>query len=177
MAELTIDKVYAKALYQVAQEMNIQERVVAEANEIGAIMKKEPDLKRFMDSPIISVAEKKQVLEAIFQDQICEELMNFLFVLVDKGRTRHFEKILGRLIRISMEEEGISAGVLYSTQLLSNKQLEGFEAQTGKLLRKKVHLENHVDSSLVGGVKILIEGKIIDASFRKQLDSFRDALN
>lgn len=103
--------------------------------------------------------------------------MNFLFVLVDKGRTRHFEKILGRLIRISMEEEGVSAGVIYSTQLLSNEQMEGFEAQTGKLLRKKVHLENHVDSSLVGGVKILIEGKIIDASFRKQLDSFRDALN
>ena len=177
MAELTIDKVYAKALYQVAQEMKIEEKVVAEAKEIGAIMKREPDLKRFMDSPIISVAEKKQVLGTIFQDQICEELMNFLYVLVDKGRTGHFEKILGRLIRISMEEEGVSAGVIYSTQLLSNVQIEGFEAQTGKLLQKKVHLENHIDTSLVGGVKILIEGKIIDASFRKQLDSFRDALN
>ena len=177
MAELTIDKVYAKALYQVAQEMKIEEKVVAQAKEIGAIMKREPELKRFMDSPIISVAEKKQVLGNIFQDQICEELMNFLFVLVDKGRTRHFEKILARLIRISMEEEGVSAGVLYSTQLLTNEQMKGFEAQTGKLLRKKVHLENQVDSSLLGGVKILIEGKIIDASFRKQLDSFRDALN
>ena len=27
MAELTIDKVYAKALYQVAQEMNIEKKV------------------------------------------------------------------------------------------------------------------------------------------------------
>ena len=177
MAELTVDKVYAKALYQVAVEVNKEEQIISEAKEIAEIMKREDGLKKFVDSPIILVAEKKQVLGNIFEGQICEELMNFISILVDKGRTRHLDRIVKTLAQIAREKEGASAGIIYSVELLSPAQMERFQQETGKLLRTKVQLENQIDKSLVGGIKILIEGKIIDASLKKRLENIRDTLN
>lgn len=177
MAELTIDKVYARALFQVAQETNKEQQILSEVKDIVDILKRELDFKKFVNSPIISVQSKKEVLEKVFKDQISEELMNFLFILVDKGRTKHFEKIAKTLLHISREKEGMSAGIIYSVEPLSALNLEKFEGETGKLLRTKVQLENQIDKSLVGGIKILIDGKIIDASIKKRLENIGDVLN
>ncbi|MBK5261873.1 MAG: ATP synthase F1 subunit delta, partial [Peptostreptococcaceae bacterium] len=108
MAELTIDKVYARALYQVAQELNKEEQIISEAKELAVIIKSEEGLRKFIDSPIISAKEKKDVLGKIFNEQIGEELMNFICVLIDKGRTRHFEKIVKTMQQLSREKEGSS---------------------------------------------------------------------
>src|SRR5665648_54630 len=98
MAELTIDKVYARALYQVAQELNKEDQIISEAKEVAAIIKSEEGLRKFIDSPIIAAKEKKEVLDKIFKEQIGEELMNFLCVLIDKGRTRHFDRIVKTIL-------------------------------------------------------------------------------
>ncbi len=37
-----------------------------------------------------------------------------------------------------------------------------------KLLRKKVFLKNEIDLSLLGGIKIQIEGKVLDASLKRR---------
>lgn len=176
MAELTIDKVYARALYQVAQELNKEEQIISEAKEVAAIMKSEEGLRKFIDSPIISAKEKKDVLGKIFNEQISEELMNFICVLIDKGRTRHFDKIVKTMQQLSREKEGSSAGIIYSAEMITNEQLEKFQEQTGRLLRTNVKLENQIDKSLLGGIKILIDGKVIDASFKKRLADIKEAL-
>lgn len=176
MAELTIDKVYARALYQVAQELNKEEEIISEAKGVAALIKSEDGLRRFIDSPIISAQEKKDVLGKIFDGQIGEELMNFICVLIDKGRTRHFGKMVKTLQQLAREKEGSSAGIIYSTELITERQLEKFQEQTGKLLRTNVSLENQIDRSLVGGIKILIDGKVIDASYKKRLEDMKEAL-
>jgi F0F1-type ATP synthase delta subunit len=40
----------------------------------------------------------------------------------------------------------------------------------------RVKLENITDASLIGGIKILINGKIIDASLRKRLNDLENIL-
>ncbi|MBK5262227.1 MAG: ATP synthase F1 subunit delta, partial [Peptostreptococcaceae bacterium] len=147
-----------------------------EAKELAVIIKSEEGLRKFIDSPIISAKEKKDVLGKIFNEQIGEELMNFLCVLIDKGRTRHFNKIVKTMQQLSRETEGTSVGIIYSTEMITNEQLEKFQEQTGKLLRTKVKLENQVDKSLLGGIKILIDGKVIDASFKKRIADIKEAL-
>jgi F-type H+-transporting ATPase subunit delta len=177
MAELTIDKVYARALYQVAQELNKEKEIISEAKEVAAIIKSEEGLRKFINSPIISAKEKKEVLGNIFNEQIGQELLNFICILVDKGRTSHFDKIVKTMQQLSREKEGSSAGIIYSVEMLTTYQLEKFQEETGRLLRTNVKLENQIDISLVGGIKILIDGKVIDASYKKRLEDIREALN
>ena len=70
----------------------------------------------------------------------------------------------------------MSSGTVYSVEPLKPEQLARLEEETASLLQKKVKLENKLDAKLMGGVKILIDGRIIDASIRKRFENLSSQL-
>lgn len=170
MAELTIDMTYGSAMFQAAAEAGREKKILEEANEVLEIFKREPDFYAFVNNPTISAAEKKRVLATVFEGKIDEQLLNLLCILVDKGRSRHFPKIVKSFRTLADKEQGVSYGTIYSVKPLSPGQIKKFETEAGRLIKEKVKLENETDASLIGGIKILIDGKIIDASLRSRLE-------
>ena len=169
MGELTVEITYGKALFEAARDVNKLDAILEEIKEISAIFQKEPDFNEFFNTPVISGPEKKQVIKKVFGGRISQETYNFLLVLIDKRRTASFNKIINEYKKLVDQNLGISLGTVFSVEPLTDIQLSSFEEKTGKLLRKKVKLINNIDASILGGVKIFIEGKVIDASIRKQL--------
>ena len=176
MAELAVDLTYGTALMEAAEDVGKQQEILDEGQQIVEILNAEPDLKAFIDFPAISADEKKKVLSEIFEGKICQELMNFLYVLIDKRRAGRFERIIKVYKDLLEREEGVSYGVVYSVEKLSEDRLAQLEEQTSRLLQMKVKLENEIDPKLIAGVKILVEGKIIDASYRKRFDEMASQL-
>jgi F-type H+-transporting ATPase subunit delta len=176
MAELTVAMTYGDALYQVGKELNKVDLIAEEAQAILDVMKKEPEFCDVINSPCIPAASKKELLNTIFKGKICDELLNLWMVLVDKRRTVHFPKIVQVYDDLRNSEEGFAYGKIVSTKPLSEDQMARFESETSKLLKENVRLENEIDKSLIGGVKILIDGKIIDATIRKRLSDLTDII-
>ena len=170
MAELAVDLTYGTALMEAAQDVGKQQEILEEGQQIVEILRNEPDLKAFIDYPAISADEKKKALQEIFEGRICQELMNFLFVLIDKRRAGRFERIIKVYRDLLEKEEGVSYGVVYSVEKLSEERIAQLEEQTSRLLKINVKLENEIDPKLIAGVKIMVEGKLIDASYRKKFD-------
>lgn len=170
MAELAVDLTYAGALQSAAQELNKETTILEEGEQIVNILKEEPDLKKFIGYPGISADEKKSVIAGIFENQICTELLNFLYVLIDKRRAERFENIMKVYKKMLEEEEGVSYGTVYSVEGLEAEQISKIEEETSNLLKTKVRLTNEMDPGIMAGVKVLIDGKIIDASYRKMFD-------
>lgn len=177
MAELSIDLTYGSALFEAAKETDKVQIIRQEAMELSDILQKEQDLYVFINSPSISDVEKKQVLGNIFEGKICEELLNFLFVLIDKGRTTHFEKMIKVYNKLVDKEEGVSYGTVYSVIPLTDDRIKELEDETSKLLKINVRLSNEIDPKLIGGIKVLVEGKMIDASIRKKFDDLKNQIN
>ena len=169
MAELTVEITYGKALFEAATDRNKVNAILEELKEISAIFQKNPDFDEFFSTPVISGSEKKQVVEQVFGDRISQEALNFLMVLIDKRRMTSFNRIVKEYQKLINQDHGISLGTVFSVEPLTDIQLSSFEEKTSKLLQKNVKLVNKTDVSLLGGIKIFIEGKIIDASIRKQL--------
>ena len=176
MAELTIDLTYGTALYDAAREVGKKEQIMEEATEVLGILQQEPDLHAFINYPAISASEKKAVLKEIFSGKICDELLNFMYVLVDKRRTMHFEKMIKVYKKLMDKEEGISYGTVYSVEPLTEEQIRSFEEEVSKLLNISARLENETDPKLMGGVKILVDGKMIDASVRTKFNGLRSQI-
>lgn len=176
MAELTVDMTYGKALYEVAVDRNKTEAILEDAQGILDIFKAEPEFHEFVCTPVISAAAKKDAVKTIFSGKICDELLNLLFILIDKHRMKEFGGIIRRYKQLINESKGFSTGTIFSVNPLSGEQLETFEQQTGKLIRKSVKLQNKTDSSIIGGVRIFIEGKVIDATIRKRLNDLSESL-
>ena len=124
------------------------------------------------------LGKEDQILdENIFEGRICEELLNFLYILVDKRRTMNFGRIVKVYKSLIEKEEGVSYGTVYSVVKLSDDRLAELEKQTSELLQMNVKLENELDPRLLAGFKILVEGKIIDASYRKRFDELASQMN
>lgn len=176
MAELTVDMTYGKALFEAATDVNKTDVILEEAHELLEIFKREPEFYEFIKTPVISAAEKKLAITKVFSGRICDELLHLLWILIDKRRTREFENIIRRYKLLIDASHGFSLGTIFSVNPLSKEQLETFEEKTGKLIRKRVKLENRTDSTIMGGVRIFIEGKVIDATIRKRLNDLSESL-
>lgn len=176
MAELTVDLTYGSALYQAAVERNKKDLILDEANEVLSIFENEPEFYYFINYPAISAMEKKAVLKNVFEGKICQELLNLLYVLTDKGRTARFSKIIKAYKDMVDREEGVTYGTVYSVEPLTDSQINKMEKQLTDLLKEETKLENKLDSSLIGGIKVMVDGRIIDASIKKRLQDLSSKL-
>ena len=170
MAELAVDLTYGTALIEAARETDQEERILEEGMQIADILKAEPDFRKFISYPGISAEEKKDVIRSVFEGKISTELLHFLYVLVDKRRTGRFESIMKVYKKLLEEEEGVLYGTVLSVVGLDDLQLSEIENETSRLLQRKVCLSNEIDPGLLAGFKIFIDGRIIDASYRKKLE-------
>ncbi len=177
MAELAVDLTYGTALMEAARELGKEDQILEEAQAVVQLIEDEPDLHQFINYPGVSADEKKEVLKNIFEGKICEELLNFLYILVDKRRTMNFGRIVKVYKSLIEREEGVSYGTVYSVVKLSDERMAELEEQTSKLLQMKVKLDNEIDPNLLAGFKVLVEGKIIDASYRKKFDELASQMN
>jgi len=176
MAELTIDLTYGNALFMAAKELDKTAVIAEESKALLSVFEQEPDLRALLDTPAISAYEKKAVMAAIFEGQVCDELLNFLYVLIDKGRTRHLAKIIKMYDDMLLKAEGVSYGEVLSVEPLAKERLAKCEAEVGKLLKSKVKLENKQDAGLIGGIKVYVDGKVIDASVQGRLRDLRSSV-
>lgn len=169
MAESVVSLTYGTALYEAAKELGKTEKMMEEIIQLSKVIQQNLDLKEFLDSPAIAIEEKKEIVEKIFRNRVSDEIVNFLFVLIDKGRTREITRIRKDFVKLYDKEKGIAEGKIYSAIELSEEQREQFEKEMSQLLRKKVKLRNIIDKSLIGGVKIQADGKLIDKSLKAEL--------
>jgi ATP synthase F1 delta subunit len=174
MESLTVAATYGSALFEAARDLGKIDEIGEELTAIDLIFRDEPEFLNLLCNPGIDAAGKKNAAEAVLGGRISKELLNFLFILTDKRRMGGFRAIAKSYHALVNANLGISIGTVYSAVPLSEDRRGRLEDETGRLLRRKVRLDSLVDSSVIGGVKIYIEGKLIDASVRKRLDTLKE---
>ena len=168
MAESIVSLTYGTALYEAARELGKEEELLIEVKQLALIVKAYEQFAAFLNSPAIMAKE--------MQDSFSPEMIHFVYVLIDKGRTAEIRKIAKQYIRLYDEERGIAEGKVFSVVQLTPDQIQKFAAEMSRLLRKQIKLENRVDQSLIGGIKIQVGGKMIDQSYKGDLERLRKEL-
>lgn len=176
MESLGVEITYGTALFSATEDLGNTEEVNEELNEIAEIFKENPEFFELLKSPAVPNDEKKNVLAEIFSKQISETSLNFLYVLLDKRRAGGFFGMLKAFEKCKDEKKGVTSGIIYSAVEIPDAKIKKFEKETGALLQKNVELVNEIDTSLIGGIKVYIDGKLIDASIRRRLDDLKDQL-
>src|SRR5262245_31237138 len=103
MREGILAQRYAKALFAVALERNLLDKVRTELHDFVTRLEGEKELAEFMRSPENSRAAKRRILEKGFQDRYSAIFFNFLVLVAEKGRStlygdihRAFNKLYDR---------------------------------------------------------------------------------
>ncbi len=170
-----VDRVYARALYDAAQEAGRLNQVRAGLAQLAEAAAEVPELRELLRNPQLDPRAKAAALEDMLAGG--EQLVrNFVLLLADKGRSGLLEEIAREFERLVAEDEGIVHVELTTAVELSDAEAKKLLKQIEEASGHKVEATRGVDKSLIGGVVIQIGSYRLDASVRGRLERLRREL-
>ncbi len=169
--------VYASAIFELAKEENKLKDFYEEIESLYDVFKSERELLNIFKTPVIPSAEKKQVLETLFKGKISNQLLNFLKLLVDKGRIQNILGISESFFELYREESNIILAEVYTIEKLNKDTEASLIKKLSELTGKQVKINQIIDKEIIGGIKIKIGSKIIDSSALYKLNKLSESLH
>jgi F-type H+-transporting ATPase subunit delta len=161
----TIAYPYANALFALAKSQNKLSQWQLVLSRLGLVALS-PAFKQLTNNPQL---EKSQVLECLL-DGGDEELRRFLSLLIQGNRLNILAEIVGLFDKLVAKEQNTAKALIQSAFVMDDAEINSFEKLLSKKYGKQITAELEVVPNLIGGVKIIIDDVIIDASIKGSLN-------
>jgi F-type H+-transporting ATPase subunit delta len=162
-------KRYAKALYELAAERQSVKAVYDEVNSFGSLFEQNNQFRNFLCSPAIETQKKLNVIEQLLKKESSALFYNFMVLLIKKRRQTLYSQIVFEMGRIFDQRNNRMRAQLTTAIALSKEKLKEIQSMLSERFGSEILLETDVDSDLLGGWIVRVEGKIMDASLRSQV--------
>jgi F-type H+-transporting ATPase subunit delta len=167
-----IATVYARSLFEVAQERDALDRVREQIGQFADALQDSHDLQVFFFSPYFSTEEKKDALGNLL-DGADDAVTNFLELLVEKHRMPAIFRIRRELDSLWADANQLLPVTITSAVELDSSTVEGIGKAIGDQTGRKVELTTNVDPDVLGGIVLRVGNSILDASIRNRLEQLR----
>jgi F-type H+-transporting ATPase subunit delta len=167
---------YAEALLIAARDAGQIAEIAESYAAVRAWTRDNRDLRTFLEAPQIPVEEKKQLLRNILAGRVEELLVDFVMLLIDRGRIEYFGDI-GELYRTLVEkEQGYERAVVTTAVALPADLAQQLQQRLERAVGAKIILKEKVDPAVIGGVCVTMGDKILDGTVRTNLDLLHKTL-
>ena len=167
-----IARVYARALFEVAQERGILDLIREQLNQFVDALNANRDLAVFFFSPYFSTDEKEQALKRAI-DGADPAFMNFLEGLVERNRMPAIFRIRARFETLWDEAKRLLPVDVTSAVALDPEIVSSIGEQIRRQTGQNVELSSTVDSGILGGIVLRVGNFVLDASIRNRLNQLR----
>jgi F-type H+-transporting ATPase subunit delta len=167
---------YARSMLELASEKNQAKEIGQELDELATVIDSDPLFASFLSNPAVGESERGQLVEKVFRGRVSPLVMNFLLVLNRKGRLGNLRQIASTYSELLDEQIGIVEVDVFVAQKLTAEQLAQVGRKVGEILKREVVLHQYVDESIIGGLVLRLEDRLMDASVRAQLKAIRRQL-
>lgn len=173
MTELA--KRYGGSLYDLAAEESLTEQLLEELDLAMDCCSQEPAYLRLLSTPGIPKKERCALLDQAFAS-LHPYVVNFLKILCEEG-------LIGELsdcVRAYRERYNADHGILEATvtsavpltEHTRQKLVASLQARTGKT----IHLNERTDPSVLGGLRLDLDGTRLDGTVQRRLELLRDEI-
>ena len=164
-------KRYAKALFELAQEKNLVDKVHQDFENFLELVEENVDLRSFLNLPL--ARGRKPILSDLLKEHFCELFFNFLLLVLKNKRFHLVEQIFEDFEkRIDSLKNRISAVAITAFPLPEDRLLE-ITREIASSLEAEVRLENEVDPAIIGGIILRLDDKIFNASISEQFKKLK----
>jgi F-type H+-transporting ATPase subunit delta len=112
-------------------------------------------------------------LSQIFGEAVSPVTLHWINMIVGQGRQRRLPAIIETFFTLVEEaREKVTAEVITSIPL-SEDLFQRIEKELSRVTKKRVFVKPLVDESILGGVIVRIENKVIDGSIRHRLEEIK----
>lgn len=163
---------YASALFDVLLENNRVDEAFNEFKVIVQSFDSHPELYKLFDHPKITRDEKKLIVDKVYGDAN-QTLKHFLYVLVDNNKMTEVDAIYQLFIQLYNNYNQVLPVDAVTTVALSQSQISQIELKLTLKYRRKISLSNTIDQSILGGIRLRVQGEVIDHSLTNHLTNLK----
>ena len=165
-------EVYSRALFEVAKEHDVLDRVHEELGEFADALDENRDLRVFLFSPYFSSEEKRDGVRKIVSGAD-ERLLNFLELLAERHRMPALFRIRRAYDSRWAEENRLLPVTVTSAVELDDKLVKDIGKRIEEQTGRQVELSSNVDPEVLGGLMVRVGNMVLDATVRNRLEQLR----
>lgn len=158
---------YARSLFNLTSSLEALQKM-----EQLKVMLDQKKVSQFFYSPEIPDALKKELLQKYFSG----DLLIFILLLLEKKRLRLIPKIFAHYRKLVEKKAEVVRVKLWTPTLINSDLVETLKKKLESLFGKKIQLEQHIDSELIGGGVLIADNQMIDFSLRGKLNQLKQEL-
>jgi F-type H+-transporting ATPase subunit delta len=168
---------YALALFELAEDQDALDAVAGDLASLRGMIDESADLRRLIQSPVLSRDEQGRALATLGEKAGFEPLTRqFLGVLAHQRRLFALPEVVAAYDAMLAEHKGEVGAEVTSAVPLSEEQLASVQRHLSAAVGQAVKLSTSVDPSLLGGLVVRVGSRMIDASIRTKLHQLELAL-
>jgi F-type H+-transporting ATPase subunit delta len=168
---------YATALYELADEAKQLDAVAADLARLRTMVDESEDLRRLIASPLVSRAQLAKAMDALVaQAGVGDLTRRFVHTLASNRRLFALRSIIEAYNRMLADRRGELTAEVTSAKPLSPQQAEAVNAALRGAVGRKVSMDLKVDPRLLGGLKVKVGSRLVDASLASKLQRLQLAM-
>lgn len=173
----TVSKEYAEALFTLALEENSIDDFYSALSMMQALFSENPEYIEFLSTPSIPKAERVQQLTKCFEGKVPDIILHFAIVMVERGDIHSFNDSVMEYENLSFAMKSVSNATAISAVPLTEEEKVRLIRKLERLCTHTVLLHCKVDPSLIGGMIIEIDGRVIDGSIKHRMRELKGIIS
>ena len=167
-----IAEVYARALFEVARDNGVLDRVHDELGQFADALDEDRNLQVFLFSPYFSSEEKKRGVRQVVSDAD-ERFLNFLELLAERHRVPALFRIRRLFDDMWADEHKLLPVTVTSATELDKRLVDDIGKRIEEQTGRQVELSSNVDPDVLGGLRVQVGNMVLDATVRNRLERLR----
>lgn len=167
---------YARALLMHATKYGKELEVYKEAKWLSRCIRHYPQIKRILDSPVVSNTKKQRMLEQLFPQPVSSEFRNFLRLVLAQKREEQLQTICFMYQEYYREEKKILLVELVTATPAGEEIKEQVMKKMKKLTHEEIRLITTVDPEIVGGYILYWDTYRWDASLAARMRAVKNRI-
>lgn len=166
-------KLYGDSLYELAVEENITEQIEKDMTRIQQIFHKNSDYLVLLSEPSVPKQNRTELLDEAFGGRIHPYLLNLLKLLCENGNLKEWSGCVKEFQIRYHADFKITEAVVTSAVPLTKKQSAALTKKLESITGKTVLLLQNIDSRVLGGLKVEVDGISLDGTAKNHLNKLR----
>lgn len=173
MSNQIISARYAQSFFDLAKEENLLQEAKDDMSLIGRTCEENKILDTIFNNPNVTTGKKRGIVRDLFAPKVNNLTLQFLLLLIDKRRVVLLRDIAQQFGNIYNQYKGIKVALLITAKPIDKALKEKIRAQLAGFFFCSIDLQEKIDTSVLGGFKVMIEDKYYDATLANQLTELR----
>ena len=142
---------------------------------VTATLKSNPTLREALGNPAVPPANKKAIFFEVFRD-LSSPLPRLFEMVIDGGRVELFREIVQRYRAEWNARNNVHSAKVVTAMPLGDEESQSVRKALETAVSGSVEMEMSTDPTLVGGLKVEIDGHLFDGSVKGRLHALRQHL-